>query len=198
MKNILLIYLSVVVLACSGGSGDDTPDPIVPTYESEVANGWRVFESLQYDSAKVYFEQAIALDSTDVEAFAGLGWVQIRRDDLTAAGIAFQRGSTKYPVSSDLFGGWSFLLNAQKAYDLSNAKADSVLLQDPTWQFTWQTSINASDVRLTKAANYYALGAYASSLSQVQVLNPSFNVDVSTDIGQAALGAEIERLRATL
>ncbi len=200
MKTIQFIFLgvtlSVMFVSCSGDSGEDTSTE--PTYESEVANGWRTFEAFQYDSAQIYFEQAIALDSSDVEAFAGLGWAQIRLDNLTQAGITFQRGSTKYPVSSDLFASWSFCLNAQKAYDLSNAKADSVLLHNSSWQFAWQTSIDASDLRLVKAANYYALGAYASSLSMVQALNPSFTADVTTDMGQAALGAEIERLRATI
>ncbi|NUM79904.1 hypothetical protein HUU42_03780 [bacterium] len=194
MKKILFgLWVVAGFIACSGSTDHDDL-----SYALEIVSGWNALANAHNDSAIIYFENAINFDSNSAIAFAGLGWAEMRLNDLNAAAETFQRGSTKHPVPSDLFAGWAFLLNAMKNYATSNSVADSALAIDAGWEFTVQSAINWQDLTITKAANYYALGDYVTCLEEVKILNPDFVVNIGTDIGQAALGAEIERLRGIL
>ena len=85
--------------------------------------------------------------------------------------------------------------NAQKDYTRSNQRADDALALNSNWVFTYDSSLSAADLHVLKAENYFLLGEFAESLAEVQILNPNFSADVSTNAGQAALAQEIENLK---
>ena len=97
-----------------------------------------------------------------------------------------------------MFAGWAFALNAAKEYSDSNERIDEALAEDPAWQFDFGISLDADDLVVTKAENHALLGNFDLSLVAVRTLNPSFNADVSTPDGQAALVIEIERLKGLI
>lgn len=170
------------------------------TYDQLVTEGWTLFQSAQYDSALSKFIQAGAIDPTGYEAYSGIGWSNLRLDQLSSAASSFQAGSTQFnaDVSATLFAGWAFVLNAQKQYSNSNTRADQALGIDPNWIFEHGLSYDKDHVHVLKAENYFALGDYTLSLTAVKAVNPSFSADVTNSTGQAQLAAEIERLKTTL
>ncbi len=94
-----------------------------------------------------------------------------------------------------MFAGWAFVQNALKSYADSNTKASQALTQAPTWRFSHDSTLDASDLHILKAENYFLVGDFDNSLTEVKLLNPNFNADVSSSSGQADLAAEIERLK---
>ena len=193
MKTTFLLKLAlgsvaIVLVACGGGS------PSGPTFGDLITEGWAAFQSGDYQSASDKFSEAITLKNEDAAAFTGLGWSLFRLGNLLRANAEFTGGSNALSPTADLFAGWAFVKNAQKDYTRSNQKADDALALNSNWVFTYDSSLSAADLHVLKAENYFLLGEFADSLAEVQILNPNFSADVSTNAGQAALAQEIENL----
>lgn len=176
------------LLACGGG-------PSAPTFEELIDEGWTAFQQGDYQTASDRFSEATAMNRDDAEGFTGLGWSLFKLDNLTRASTEFTGGSNTINATADLFAGWAFVLNAEKNNERSNEKADEALALNPNWNFPYGLSLSTDDLHVLKAENHFLLGEFAESLSEVQVLNSNFDVDVSTSAGQAALTVEIERLK---
>jgi len=197
--------LCLVAAGCGGGSSgtdpDPDPDPEEPTYGERVTTAWTAFAAGSYATARASFLAAIGLDPAPAEAHTGLGWCELKLDDPDAAHAAFATGSTKTgtdAVLADLYAGWAFAWNArQTAVDRhaeSNARIAEAEAREPDWAFEPLPGLDADDLSLLAAANFFALGAFDSSLARVQTLDPAFTADVGTAAGQAALAARIEAL----
>lgn len=200
--------LLVTAAGCGGGTSgtdpdpDPDPDPDEPTYGERVTSAWTAFTSGSYATARANFLAAIAADPAPAAAHTGLGWAELKLDDPDAAHVAFGNGSTGTGTEAtfaDLYAGWAFAWNArQTALDRhaeSNARIHEVEARDPDWTFGALPGLDADDLSLLAAANFFALGGFDSSLARVQVLDPAFTADVGTAAGQAALAARIEALR---
>ena len=159
-----------------------------------IDEGWSAFTQGDYQTASGKFRDAIALDPEDAEASIGLGWSLFKLDNLSSASSEFAAASGKMNTTADLFAGWAFVLNARKDYAQSNQKADQALGLDAFWDFAFGLALNSNDLHLLKAQNHFLLGEFSESLSEVQILSPSFTGDVLTSEGRAALALEIERL----
>ena len=208
----LTALLSLVWLAsgCGGGGGSaqSTPTNPGPSYTDVVGEGWSAFHSGDYQGAITRFEQAISMDSTQVEAFSGLGWSLSRLGELETADPVFARGSSKAgsaALRADLFAGWAFLTNARadtsgtdlQSYLDSNSRAGQALTLAPAWSFSHIAGLDDQDLHLLRAANDFLLGEFTQSLTETRVLAPTFTADVATPDGRAALAAEIESLHST-
>lgn len=184
------LLILFVFWACS----KDSTEPQGPTYSELISQGWSAFKQGQYQNANQKFSEAKTRYGSRPEAFTGLGWGFFKLDDLMQADLEFGSGSTKNNPSLDLYAGWAFVLNAQKNYSTSNIQADQVFTQNPNWSFSYGLPLDANDLHVLKAQNYFLLGNFAESLAEVQLLNPAFTANILTDEGKAALAEEIERL----
>ncbi|MBZ0270344.1 hypothetical protein K8I85_19500 [bacterium] len=199
--------LLMAAAGCGGGSGtepepDPDPDPDPPTYGQRVTTGWASLTAGSYASGRASFLAAIGLDPAPAEAHTGLGWCELKLDDPDAAHTAFATGITGTGTDAmlaDLYAGWAFAWSArQTALDRhaeSNARVAEAEARDAAWSFGPLPGLDSDDLSLLAAANFFALGAFDSSLARVRTLDPAFTADVGTAAGQAALAARIEALR---
>ena len=191
--NLFLLLASLIWVVSCGG--DETADT---TYQEFIDQGWDFFSGAQYDSALSRFTAARDYNIQPAEAYTGRGWCYMKLDNLSSAAGEFTIASGGLDPTAELYAGWAFTLNAQKQYAQSNTQATEALLQSPNWIFPHGLNLNDDHLHLLKAENYFALGDYTSSLIEVKAIEPSFNADVSTSDGQAALADEIENLKLTL
>ena len=187
MKTLIWILSLGLLIACG-----DKKSSSKTKYEKQLNTAGDQFESGSYTDAKTSFEAAIALDPDKATAYSGLAWCEFKLNNLSAAATQFATAATKTNPPADAYAGWGFLLNAQKDYTGSNAKADLALNKDNTWEFTYGLGLSYQDLYVVKAENYFLLSDFASSLAMVKLLNNSFNADINTDAGRAALAKEIE------
>ncbi len=189
MNKRSVFYLSALMLVACGG--DDK------SYQGLLDDGWSLFQSGQYNEAIAVFMEARDLSPDRADAYAGMGWSRMKLDDLAGASADFSTGAPLVGTRVDLLGGWTFTLNALKNYSNSNARADELLALSSNWTFPYLSGINATDIQIVKAENFFGLGSFSSSLAIVKMINPSFSLNsVSTAADEMALAAEIERLKS--
>lgn len=178
--------------ACSNDGGG----PPAKTPEELLAEGWQAYAARTYQVALNDFNAAAQGNANLVDAFNGAGWASAKLNSLAASVVDFRAGLGKDPANVQMKVGLSLVFNAQKLYDSSITRAGQALSASPNFVFSRDTSINASDLHLLLAENYFALTPpdFANSLLQVQILNPAFAADVTGLTGQTALAMEIERL----
>lgn len=196
---------SLGMMGCGDGDSNSTT-PTPPGYADFVARGWTAFAAGDYTDAEGHFQDAVDADAARAEGHSGLGWTSLRMEDPASADLSFAAGSTgsgDTSVLADLFAGWAFASNALKDpagvdvtnYSESNAHAAEALDVDADWSFTHGLGLDRGDLVVLRAENFFALGEFAESLTEVQRLDPLFSVDVETPEGQAALAEEIELLK---
>lgn len=187
MKNLMFIVFAVSLLAGCGGGGSD------PDY---VAEGWDAFTIGNLSNAHDQFSTAYLKNPENSEAAHGFAWTLLKLDSLDRSLFFFETANALSASDDpDILAGWSFALNASKNYNESNMKSDLALSANPSWQFTYGFGLDAIDLHLVQAENYFALGNFSSSLTAVKAINTSFNADITNATGRSLLAAEIERLR---
>lgn len=191
--NVIPLFLSLVFFVSCGPA--DEADTV---YQELIDQGWAFFENAEYDSALSKFTAARDYNIQPAEAYTGRGWCYMKLDNLSSASSEFTTASGGLDPTAELYAGWAFTLNAQKQYSQSNTQASEALLLSPDWIFPYGLNLHSDHLHLLKAENFFALGDYTGSLNEVKILNDSFNADVATSDGQAALADEIENLKATL
>ena len=195
---LALIILFSTGLTFDGCSSNDGGGPIQKTADQLTAEGWTAYGVKNYQVASSRFTEALQVDGNFADAHNGAGWSNAKLNAMTAAVASFTTGLTKDPANLQMKTGLAFVYSVQKEYALSLQRANEVLAADPAWSFSRDLSISASDLHLLLAEDYFAEGDFSASLLQVRLLNPSFNANVNTTAGLAALSAEIERLRVTV
>lgn len=200
MKKALYLYLCLSFtglgfLACSSSDNGEEP-PTAPTLDELIDQGWQAFETGDYQTAVAKFTAARDQAPNDAEIFNGLGWSLFKQDNISQAHNEFLGGTKKGNVPADIYAGFAFVLNILKDYAESSKQAELALAEEPTWSFLHLSGLNVDDLRVLLAANYFLVGDFSRSLSQVKLLNPSFSADISNTTGQSALAAEIEQLKS--
>ncbi len=190
------VFLTIVILWCSNILSCG-PDPIrdSATFEDMVLEGWTSYSQNEFETAIDWFKKAGKKNPSAAEPLTGLAWTFMKMDSLSKADTYFSAGASKQGVPPDHYAGWSFLKNANKEYVLSNQFADEALSMNANWSFVYAVGLNAADLQLLMAQNYFMTGDYSNSLIKVKILNPSFETDIFDSAGQALLAKEIERLR---
>ncbi len=192
MKVLAAVAL-LLIPSCKSSTNDSTNPPA--TASELIAQGWQAFSAKDYRGAHDKFTAAIRLDSTLVEAYSGAGWSDARLNILAGAEAELALGNLRDSTNLDILGGLVIVHGAQRAYAVSAAQAVSLLAKNSGWSFLRDNTVNAADIRIVAAEDYFALGDFTGSLSMVNQLNGSFSADVSTLEGRTALAAEIERLK---
>jgi hypothetical protein len=200
-KTVLFMLGCLIGTGLWSCSSDDSPPP--KTAQELLTEGWQGYAGHDYQLAVDRFNAAISADGSLADAYNGSGWANAKRDLLDASVNAFNSGLLRAPSNLQMKAGYAFVLNARRStpnhYQLSINNALAVLLADSTWKFSRDTSINASDLQLLLAEDYFAIADFNSSLIQAKALNAklstTFDADVTTTAGQTALANEIERLR---
>ncbi len=192
-RNYIVLLLSVLLIwHCSDNStqSDDA--------KSHTESGWQEFQNGNYSDALTNFEEAISLDINYVDAYNGAGWANGKLGILTDAINRFNSGLELDSSNVDMLSGIAFVYNASKDYQNSIMKANSALSIKSHWTFSHISTIDYKDLRLLLAENYFAVADFQSSLSEVKILNSSFNADVTTQSGITELSLEIERLKGII
>ncbi len=161
-------------------------------------SGWSAFELGDLEGASVCFRRALTRDRARADTYGGLAWAAMRLDSLAIAAVRFERAIRLEPTGADHLGGQASVRAAQGMHAQAVELANAALTSQPNWVFSHDRRIGAASLRVLLASSYFILGNYRASLSQVQMLNPGFVVDVTTVMGRAALAVEIERLGGVL
>ncbi|HDQ00208.1 MAG TPA: hypothetical protein ENN22_13645 [bacterium] len=189
---LLFSLLIFFIAGCDidGGAGTDNF-----TAQELTEQGWTLFISKNYKSAANKFVEAFGKDPGYTEAYTGAGWAYARSLNLDKAVDSFSAGIALNTNLADAHAGLAFVYNAQKSYQNSIQSAQQALTINANWNFAHDQTLDYQDLHLLMAESYFALLDFNNSLAQVKLLNPAFDVDVTTYEGRSALAAEIERLR---
>ncbi len=194
MKLPVLGALTCALLfaSCSSNSGG----PSTKTPQQLINEGWQAYAAKNYASALASFTQALQQNASLPDAHNGAGWSNGKLNNMADAGAQFNAGLALDTSNLQIKAGLAFVLNAQKNYSSSIGRAGEVLQADSNWVFGRDLSVTATDLHLLLAEDYFAMADFASSLAEVQKLEPGFIVNVGSVIGRLALADEIERLRS--
>lgn len=176
---LLLLVLLMVFSGCS--SSDDTPAaPATPDTPSEfTARGWRYFESEHFSAALADFDQALVLLPSHGEAMAGKGWsnlkLSVNISGLNAAAADFESARTLGENHSYVLAGLASARLAQGGSNMIQAAtlAVSVAVDDPSFVFSHQTTINTTDMILISALYRAAVGEFSMALYQADLIEDS-------------------------
>jgi hypothetical protein len=192
--NHLRVLISMIVCAvlCSscqndGGGSEKTADQL-------MTEGWQSYGSHNYQAAADAFTQALGKNANLVDGYNGLGWANGKLNQLPTSVTKFLAGLVMDTTNLEIKSGLAFVYNAQKNYTQSIIQGRAVLVTNSSWSFSRDVTVNALDLQLLLAEDFFAMAAYDSSLARVKILNPIFTADVSTVAGQTALAQEIELL----
>jgi tetratricopeptide (TPR) repeat protein len=195
----ILVWLAVGALCLAGcGGGSTGTRKGAPEW---TLDGWTAFEAGDYAGAVPDFQQAVSADPNYADAYNGLGWSYAKLDRLSDAVTQFSLGRSKGGMSTlvryEIFAGRAFAYNAQGGLNVAYAIADAetVVTYSPGFSFRLDGEVTAADVRLLLAECYASQGSFVEALAQVQVLAPSFQADVTTAAGRAALLDQVEWLK---
>ena len=166
------------------------------SYLSALAEGWKLFESGEYHSADSLFSLSLPLSDLNAESFSGGGWSKGRLGDSDGAIADFTSGIIADSTNIEILAGIAFAYNASESFEESILFALEVVEKDTIWTFPHDTSVTTNDLILLLAINYFNIADFDSSLFYVQILNPSFEADISIPEGRSELFSEIERLRS--
>ncbi len=190
-KSATIAFFFAAILA----SGCGKSGPSGPSFEELIDQGWLAFAQKDYATAIQRFSDAQAMDAARIEPYEGLGWSYFLSGQLDQASVQFASGETQSEPTADLYAGWAFALNAMKNYSLSNVRADQALELDPQWSFSHGLPLDAEDLHILKAENYFVSGDFQKALEEVQAVDPGFSADLNSEAGLAALAQKIEFLR---
>ncbi|NOZ63101.1 MAG: tetratricopeptide repeat protein [Calditrichaeota bacterium] len=189
----LVIVIAIgLFFSCQSDVGTE-PSNYSP--EKLTADGWTQFENGEYTLALNNFKEAIRASDTYVDAYNGAGWTNARQQNLSDAASYFSQCLNLDANYNDALAGNSFLAHARKDYQTAVQDGNKVVANDPNWDFSHDANIDIVDVYLVLAESYFALQDFTNSLLQVQKIDPTFSVDVSTYEGKAKLADKIEALR---
>ena len=149
----------------------------------------------EYTLALNNFKEAIRASDTYIDAYNGAGWTSARLQQLSQAADYFSQCLNLDANYNDGLAGNAFLAHARKEYQTAIDNGNKLVANDSNWNFSHDSNIDILGIYLVLAESYFALEDFTNSLLQVQKIDPTFSVDVSTYEGKAKLADKIEALR---
>lgn len=187
---IVSLFFSMIIVACSEKNATG--------FEDDLGKGWQEFENGNYSDALDIFKSLKNNNSNKVEVYVGLGWSYLGLEDIELANSEFNTGANLQKESIDLYAGYAVTLNILNIFDQSNEYVDKALTIKSDWEFIHWSYVSYLNLYLIKAENYFFLGNYDLSLSEVIKLSSDFYADITTYEGRASLALEIERLKTII
>ncbi len=188
-------FVLVILLLCIIWTGCPDFPRIGP---ASVERAWTYYEDGEYDKAILEFEDVIEDEPDNAEAYNGLGWCHGKICSLSTAVTNYNEALNKQSSLIDPYAGLAFAYSDLPDDAYAIISATTLIQKDSLYFFGHDHDITWHDVRIIKAKSLCNLGDFASALSEVIVLNPSFSCNVTTPEGREALLNEIERLRGIL
>ncbi len=168
MKRLIKYLVLGSLMSCGAAA---TGDPL--------ADAWVKFVAQDYAGAQQGFQDLVATQTSD--AYAGLGWVAIRTDDLAQAdvyfGLSISSGDSVSLVVAytTAMAGWSFVGWQRGDYAQSIERADFVLRTVPDFIFQYDNNVTKNGLILTQAHDYFHLGDEVNCIERIQELDAAFN-----------------------
>jgi tetratricopeptide (TPR) repeat protein len=175
------------------GSNDSTIDERSAA-EVLAEKGWDEFAAGNYVGAGELFEDALASDSLYADAENGLGWVNLFFGLFATADEHFVRAIALGLPSQEAEAGHAIDSELDGDFDEALAASGRVLAAQPQFSFSRRAGIDFRDLRLLRARSYVAKGLFLDAKAEVDIVNPSNNVNPGLPTFVPDLLAEIERL----
>jgi len=184
-----VVFLFLLFITFGGCSNFPRINP------ASVEKAWTYYENGEYERARREFNDVIASEPMNAEAYNGLGWCYGIMGELTIAIDDFNIAIEDDSSLVDPYAGLAFCYS-DVPLDSEAINAASILaVKDSLYQFGHNSDITISDIRFIKAKSLCNIGDFASALLEVKKLDPSFDCDVTTPSGREELLNELEKLR---
>jgi len=194
---LLAIALSV---GCSSSGGDSGGTTQPPPYDADenIAAGWSLFQSGDFDSASALFADVIDHEDDNAEAYLGSGWSDAFRGEYSASIASFLDAINNNLQTVDAHMGLAAVYRDLPNFDASINYASAVLSNDANYVFSKRTSVNYKDAHLIIAQAHFRLGGshYDDAHERINMLLDMEGLDTIPDYGSMA-DEDYEQLLAT-
>lgn len=168
-RNAIVLLLALALLAGCRKKGPTQAEQIKGFNES----GWTDIEDGNIASALEEFEDALNLDSTNVEARVGAGWSIILLDDRDLQ-IAVNYLDATVTASAewqqDAWAGLATVALTDRRYSAADSLAALTLAGDASYVFSFMPTIDWQDLLLIQGQARFGQGQYTSAWTAVQPL----------------------------
>ncbi len=164
---VLVTGLFIFTLGAGCGEDEETGLPI-----DEVAAGWALFATEDYDAAIAKFDGAIGEASGWSEPYSGLGWCYAALDNAVQAEEEFAKAIERNANHTDAWAGKAIVqLVLQKHHDAGVAASRSVKLGGENYVFRYDPTVTANALRIVLAECAYYVGDYTTAEEQVELVD---------------------------
>lgn len=170
-KFIILILSLLSFFSCENIGGD----PEV-TAEELINSGWIYFETGEYLKAIEDFNSAISKNASAFEAFSGIGWSQIRLDQIDNSQTNFLSALDGNYAGKEVLAGLAAISLAIEEYTTAIGYAESILNIDPDWIFEHDNSIDYKDVWFVVAIAYFHEGDFAEVEAAILQIDSTYSI----------------------
>ena len=170
-KFIILIIVTLSFFSCEDNGGE----PELTAVEL-IASGWVNFESADYSSAISDFNSAITKDASAFEAYSGIGWSQIRLDQIDDAETNYLIALNGNYAGKEVLAGLAAISLANEEYTTAIGYAESILNIDPDWLFEHDSTIDFKDVWMIVATAYFHEGNFGEVELAIQNIDSAYSI----------------------
>jgi tetratricopeptide (TPR) repeat protein len=189
--SINLAVLFLILSACSDESRVAPQEPPLDrSYENQ--QGWSLFRSTDIQGAAIHFNRLVEHFPDAADGYLGLGWCEIELDRLEQA-IAYLETAIRLSDEPDAFAGLAVAASAlgrdSVAVDAASRfnNVEYLFLGDPEFGFT--------DLVYIRALGQFHLLRYEDCYASIQILRPSFEIDMSAYDFRTQLFRQLQYLR---
>jgi tetratricopeptide (TPR) repeat protein len=199
---IAFVAAIVFLAGCVTDPDDAITLPPIDTsaspYDLKIVEAWVEFRAGNYGGSISVFREAADIDPLRKDAYLGLGWCYAVTDQMEDAIYNFNVAIVKQSDSPDGHASVAFVYLAQNRYeDAIPAAERAISLGGEEYVFEWILEVRTRNLRLLLAECYYALGKYADSQLQIDILEPGNELDENSRTYKKDLLLEIEKLRSS-
>ena len=172
IKPIILIIVTLSFFSCE----DNGSEPEITAGEL-IISGWVNFETGEYLKAIEDFNSAIAIDASAFEAYSGIGWSQIRLDQIDDAETNYLTALNGNYAGKETLAGLAAISLAKGKYTAAIGYAESILNIDPDWIFEHDNTVDYKDVWYVVAIAYFHEGDFTEVEAAILKIDSSYSID---------------------
>ncbi|RKX64710.1 hypothetical protein DRP44_07820 [candidate division TA06 bacterium] len=181
VKRMIFFALVILFAGCS-------------LFKNNISEGWKSFESGDYQTAKNDFYNAIS-SGGELEAYVGYGWSCAKLGDESKALSSFE-----YVLASDSMGfpdavsGAVFAGNAMKIDSVAARRGEYLLNMLPDYVFEHDSTITWKQIAFTSACSFVNCNDFSSALDMIRLIEPNFNASFMTESGIDSILTELDEI----